>query len=389
MTSIANLFMMLCGIAALSMVATPKGTAAEDAAPAVRVYIGTYTRPDGSRGIYQAELDSTNGKLKLLGLAGEAKNPSFLALAPSGSALYAVSEVADYGESRGGALSAFSIDGASGKLSLLNHQSSGGAGPCFVSLDRQAKHALVANYGSGSVAVLPIDEAGKLQPASCVVQHEGSGPNQSRQEGPHAHCIKLDAANRFALACDLGCDKVFVYRFDPAEGKLTPAEEPWMESPPGAGPRHLAFHPSGKWVYVVNELDSTLTAAAYDGKTGRLTSLQTLSTLPEGGVEGNSGAEVVVHPSGRFVYSSNRGHDSIAMFAIDQQTGKLTSLGQHPVGGQTPRNFNIDPSGKFLLAALQGSNRVVVHAIDQATGKLTETEHAIDVPMPVCIKFAP
>ena len=379
-----RLLLLSCSVilGALSLSITAK------AAEPTLVYIGTYTQADGSQGIYQAELNADDGALKLIGLAGEAKNPSFLAL-PSGERfLYAVSEVDDYDESRGGAVSAFSVDASSGKLAMLNHQSSGGAGPCFVSLDSAGKHALVANYGGGSVAVLPIGADGQLQPASCFIQHAGAGPNKSRQEGPHAHCIKLDAANRFALACDLGLDKVFIYRFDAAASKLTPAEQPWLETEPGAGPRHLAFHPSGKFVYFVNELNSTLTAAAYDGEAGTLARLQTLSTLPPGGVEGNSGAEVVVHPSGKFVYSSNRVHDSIAMFAIDEQTGKLTSLGQHPAGGKTPRNFNIDPSGKFLVAALQGSDLIVVHAIDQTTGKLTQTDHAIDVSMPVCIKFA-
>jgi 6-phosphogluconolactonase len=389
MTALRSLFsirllLLPCSVilGALSLSITVK------AAEPTRVYIGTYTQADGSLGIYQAELNTNDGALKLIGLAGEAKNPSFFALPSGDQFLYAVSEVADYDDSHGGAVSAFGVDTSSGKLGLLNHQSSGGAGPCFVSLDNAGKHALVANYGGGSVAVLPIGADGKLQPASCFIQHAGAGPNKSRQEGPHAHCIKLDAANRFALACDLGLDKVFIYRFDAAAGKLTPAEQPWLETEPGAGPRHLAFHPSGKFVYFVNELNSTLTAAAYDGGAGTLQRLQTLSTLPPGGVEGNSGAEVVVHPSGKYVYSSNRGHDSIAMFAIDEQTGKLTSLGQHPAGGKTPRNFNIDPSGKFLVAALQGSDLIVVHAIDQATGKLTHTDHAIDVSMPVCIKFA-
>ena len=375
-------------LAVLLAVASPSLLVGAEASAPIRVYIGTYTQADGSQGVYQAELNPADGALKLVGLAGEANNPSFLALPADEKFLYAVSEVADFDDSKGGAASAFAVD-AAGKLALLNHQSSGGAGPCFISLDNAGKHALVANYGGGSVAVLPIDAAGKLQPASCFIQHEGSGPDKSRQAAPHAHCIKLDAANRFALACDLGCDKVFIYRFDGATGKLTPGEQPWMETEPAAGPRHLAFHPSGKWVYILNELNSTLTTAAYDGEAGTLKSLQNLSTIPAGGVPGNSGAEVVAHPNGKFVYSSNRGHDSIAMFAIDQQTGKLTSLGQHPVGGKTPRNFNIDPSGKYLLAAAQDSDRIVVHAIDQATGKLTQTDHGIAVPMPVCVKLAP
>lgn len=358
------------------------------AADATRVYIGAYTQ-DGGRGINQASFDPNTGELKLLGLAGEAKNPSFLALPANDEFLYSVNEIGDYNASRGGTLSAFAVDAESGQLSLLNNESTAGTGPCFVSLDNEGKHALVANYGNGSVAVLPIDAAGKLQPASAVIQQEGTGPNAARQTGPHAHSIKLDAANRFALACDLGADKVFVYRFDPTKGTLTPNETPWFQTAPGAGPRHLAFHPNGKWVYIVNELDCTLVAAAYDAERGVLKALQTETTLPAGGVEGNTCAEVVVHPTGKFVYASNRGHDSIAMFAIDEATGKLTPLGQHPAGGKTPRNFNIDPSGKFLLAALQGSNRVVVHTIDQATGKLTQTDHAIETPMPVCIKFVP
>lgn len=381
-TLFRNLLRTLTSVACLLVAEGSEG------AQPLRVYIGTYTQ-NGDQGINQAEFDPASGALQLLGVVGEAKNPSFLALPAGEKFLYAVSEVDDYDDSNGGAVSAFAVDSASGRLALLNHQSSGGAGPCFVSVDDAGKNALVANYGGGSVAVLPIDAAGKLQPASCFIQQEGTGPDESRQEGPHAHCIKLDAANRFALACDLGCDKVFIYRFDAKTGKLTPGEQPWMETEPGAGPRHLAFHPSGKWVYVLNELNSTLTAAAYDGEAGALKRLQTLSTLPAGGVPGNSGAEIVAHPNGKFVYSSNRGHDSIAMFAIDQQTGKLTSLGQHPVGGKTPRNFNIDPSGKYLLAAAQDSGRIIVHSIDQATGKLTQTDHAIDVPMPVCIKFAP
>lgn len=387
--ALSNLTCRCFTIAMLALVHPAISFGVDAALTPIRTYIGTYTQADGSQGIYEAELNPTNGSLKLVGVAGEAQNPSFLALPAGDKFLYAVSEVDDYDDSHGGALSAFSVDAASGKLALLNHQSSGGSGPCFVSVDNAGKNALVANYGGGSVAVLPIDVAGKLEPASCFIQHEGSGPDKSRQEGPHAHCIKLDAANRFALACDLGCDKVFIYHFDAATGKLTPGEQPWMETEPGAGPRHLAFHPSGKWVYVLNELNSTLTAAAYDGEAGTLKSLQTLSTIPASGVPGNSGAEVVAHPNGKFVYSSNRGHNSIAMFAIDQQSGKLTSLGQHPVGGKTPRNFNIDPSGRYLLAAAQDSDRIVVHAIDQATGELTQTDHAIDVPMPVCIKFAP
>lgn len=377
---------ILSAILIVAALGSSKNVAAAEPS-SLRVYIGTYTS-GGSQGIYQTTLNLVTGELAPPELADEAKNPSFLALPESEAFLYSVSEVSDYKDSHGGALSAFTVDGKSGNLALLNHQSSGGAGPCFVSLDAAGRHALTANYGSGSVAVLPIGADGKLDPASCIVQHEGSGPNESRQKGPHAHCIKLDPANKFALAADLGCDKVFVYRFDEQAGKLTPNDPPAMETKPGAGPRHLAFHPSGKFVYVINELDNTMIATSYDGDRGVLKPLQTVSIVSPQAPAGTSGAEVVVHPSGMFVYGSTRGEDAIAMFAIDETTGMLTPLGEYPAGGKTPRNFNIDPTGKFLLAALQGSDRVVVHAIDSETGKLTQTDHAIDVAMPVCVKFA-
>jgi 6-phosphogluconolactonase len=339
-----------------------------------RVYVGTYTGAK-SKGVYLCELDTTSGKLTSKGLAGEATHPSFLAVHPNRKFLYAVGEVANVDGKKGGGVSAFAIDPASGKLMLLNQQSSVGAGPCHLVVDKEGKNVLVANYGGGSVAALPIDADGKLRAASSFIQHKGSSVNKSRQEGPHGHSINLDAANRFAFAADLGLDQVLVYRFDPATGKLTPNDPPFATVAPGSGPRHFAFHPNGKFAYVINEMLLTATAFAYDAERG---------VKP-----GYSTAEVVVHPSGKFLYGSNRGHNSIAMFKIDPETGQLTFLGTAPTQGKTPRNFNIDPTGQFLLAANQDTDTIVVFRIDQATGKLTPTGERVEVPSPVCVRFVP
>jgi 6-phosphogluconolactonase len=373
---------------ALAAAFEASAAANEPSAGVVRVYIGTYTDGD-SQGIYLCEFDAATGAIELKGLAAKAKNPSFLALHPSRKFLYAVSEVDDYAASRGGAVSAFSIDPADGRLTLLNHQPSMGAGPCHLSLDRQGKHALVANYGGGSIAVLPIDDAGRLGAPSAFVQHEGSSVNSQRQEAPHAHWIDVDPQNRFALVADLGLDKVLVYKFDATAGRLAPNDLPSVAMAAGAGPRHVAFHPSGKWAYVINELDSTVTALAYDAARGALEIIETKSTLPADARADNTTAEIEIHPSGKFLYGSNRGHDSIAMFAIDGESGRLTPLGHHPTGGRTPRSFGIDPTGGYLLAANQDSNSMVVHRIDSATGRLSQTGQQVDVPRPVCVKFAP
>ena len=351
-----------------------------------RVYVGTYTTGE-SRGIYHCEFDARDGALSLIGLAAAAENPTFLAHHPGRSTLYAVSEVADYADTNGGAVSAFSVDPSDGTLKLLNIQPSGGAGPCHITLDRTGRHLLVANYGTGSVAVLPISGRGELGPLSSTFQHEGSSVNPDRQAGPHAHSINLDPQNRFAFAADLGLDKVMVYKFHAATGTLEPNDPPHVSLGSGAGPRHFTFHPSGKWAYVINELHSTITTFKYDLERGALENLETVSTLPEGLQVANTTAEIQIHPSGRFLFGSNRGHDSIAMFAIHADTGLLTPLGHHPSGGRTPRNFVIDPTGKFLLAAQQDSDSVVVHRIDRRTGQLELTEHAVPIPAPVCVRF--
>jgi 6-phosphogluconolactonase len=350
------------------------------------VFIGTYTGSK-SKGIQLARWDASAGTLGPARLAAETANPAFLALHPNGRFLYAASEIGNFEGKKSGAVAAFAVEPASGNLTLLNTQASGGSGPCHVSVDASGRCALVANYGSGSVAALPIRDDGSLGEAASVVQHHGSSVNRQRQQGPHAHQILTDAANRFALVCDLGLDQVLAYRVDPAKATLTAADPPFTATKAGCGPRHLAFHPKGKLAYVVNELDSTLTAFAYDGDRGALKELQTVPLLPADFKGASTAAEVQVHPSGRFVYASNRGHDSIAVFAIDEKSGKLTFVQHEPSGGKTPRFFTGDPTGQYLLAANQDSDNVVIFRIDGATGRLEATGRSIQVGSPVCLKF--
>ena len=354
---------------------------------AMRIYVGTYTGPK-SKGIYQVRLDLASGALGTPEVAGETANPSFLAIHPSRRFLYAVNEVWGPAGKTAAMLSAFAIAPDTGKLARLNQQATTGAGPCYVTVDREGRNALAANYGSGSVCVMPIGHDGRLGEATAFIQHKGSGPNPRRQEGPHAHCIDLDPAGRFALAADLGLDKVMVYRFDPAKGTLVPNDPPAAAVAPGAGPRHVAFHPSGRFVYVISEMASTVTAFNYDAQRGTLGELQTVSTLPADFHGESATAEVQVHPGGRFLYGSNRGHDSIAIFAIAGD-GMLKSLGHTPTHGKTPRHFAIDPTGAYLLAANQNSDTVVVFRIDQETGSLSRTGGAASVPSPVCVQFLP
>lgn len=362
--------------------------AADDKPAKLRVYVGTYTGPK-SKGIYVGELDLASGALTIKGVAVETANPSFLAIHPSQKFLYAVGEIDNFDKKKTGAVSAFAIDPKTGDLTLLNQKASEGTGPCHLIVDKEGKNVLVANYGGGSVACLPIQDDGKLKDASSSIQHKGSSADPKRQEAPHAHSINLDAANRFAVAADLGLDKVLVYQFDPAKGTLTPNKPPSTSVAPAAGPRHFAFHPNGKYAYVINELGNTMTAFAYDAKEGTLKEIQSITTLPKG-FEGKSyTAEVQVHPSGKFVYGSNRGHDSLAIFAVDADTGKLTAVGNQPTMGKTPRNFGIDPTGAYVLAANQDSGTVVVFRVDPKTGELKQVGDPVAVPTPVCIKMMP
>ena len=352
------------------------------------VFFGTYTGAK-SKGIYVSRIDPATGRLTAPELAAESVNPSFLAVHPNRRFLYAVNELGEYNGKPGGAVSAFAIDARAGKLTLLNQQSSGGGGPCHLVVDKAGRNVLVANYGGGSVAVLPIQEGGRLGEATAFIQHTGSSVNPRRQKEPHAHSINLDTANRFAFAADLGLDRILVYRFDAAKGTLTPNEPPFAIVAPGAGPRHFAFHPRGRFAYVINEMQCTVTAFSYNARRGELVEVQTISTLPAGqDMSPNfSTAEVQAHPSGKFLYGSNRGHDSIIVFTIEPKTGKLTYVENQSTRGKTPRNFGIDPTGKFLLAANQGSDTVVGFRIDDKTGCLTPTGHVVEVGAPVCVRF--
>ncbi len=349
------------------------------------VYFGTYTGAK-SKGIYCWRM-TDDGKLTRVGLAAETANPSYLAVHPSQKILYAIGEISDFKGQKVGAVSAYAIDTATGKLTLLNQQSSGGPGPCHLDVDRAGKVVLVANYGGGSVEALPIKGDGSLGEPGTFVQHKGAGDYEKR--APRGHAINVDPTQRFAVACDLGLDQVLVYKLDAANAKLTPNDPPFATLAPGSGPRHLAFRPDGKFAYVINETLLTMTAFAWDGARGELKEIQTLSTLPGAREKGFNTAEVYVHPSGKFVYGSNRGHDSIVVYASDEKTGKLTLVEHVNTQGKTPRHFAIHPSGNFLLAENQSTDNVVVFRIDPQTGKLTATGEKIEVGSPVCAVFVP
>ena len=363
------------------------------------VYVGTYTKalshtPGSAEGIYRCRFDPATGALAVEGVATGVINPSYLALDPSRRYLYAVEEIDDYEGQASGAVSAFAVDQATGDLTWLNRQPTFGTAPCHVSVDASGRWVLVANYGSGSIAAYPIEAGGRLGTSSAFVQHEGGSVNPQRQQGPHAHMIMPDPRPVAAgmptrvLVNDLGLDKVLAYQLDHGKGTLTPDSPPWGTVEPGQGPRHLAFHPSKDLLYVLNEIGSSLTTFAYDPASGALNALQSLSTLPETFMGRNSCADIHIAPSGRYVYSSNRGHDSIASFAVDEATGTLTALGHTPTGGSTPRNFALDPSGAFLLAANQRGDSIVSFRVDQESGSLTPTGDVATVPTPVCILFA-
>lgn len=362
------------------------------------VYVGTYTEPaqrGKAEGIYVYAMDPVTGALTHVRSVTGLANPSFLAFDPQQRYLFAVNETEEYKGKPGGAVSAFTLDAATGDLTFLNAQPTFGAAPCHLCVDPTGRYVLSANYVSGNFAVHPIGPDGRLGAATDVVQHAGSGPTP-RQQGPHAHMILFDLAEHYVLAVDLGIDAILVYHLDTATGKLVPHDittttgamvQSAGPTHSGAGPRHLAFHPNGRYAYVVNELDGTMTVFTYYADAGMLQPVQTVSTLPDGSDGRRSCAEIAVHPSGRFVYGSNRGHDSIAIFAIDEATGHVTPRGQTPTGGKEPRSFAIDPTGTFLLAANQHSDTVVTFRIDPSTGALIPTEHVAQVPTPVCLLF--
>lgn len=354
------------------------------------VYIGTYTSGKSkSEGIYIYKLNLASGELKLYQTVKNVVEPSFLTVDKNRKFLYAVNETEEYEGAKSGAVSAFAINQQTGDLEFLNKQPSLGGAPCHVSTSNNGRFVLVANYLGGNVAVFPIEKDGRLGSSIDLKQHSGSGPNKERQESAHAHSINLDRNNRYAIACDLGIDKVLVYRFDKQTGKLTLNEQPFFQTKSGAGPRHFAFHQNGKTAFVINELNSTITTFSYDGKLGTLKETQTVPTLPADFSSANTCADIHVSPNGKFLYGSNRGHDSIVSYRIDAHGGKLEFIEHTSTGGKTPRNFAIDQSGRFLLAANQNSDSIVVFRIDEQSGKLSPTGNTAQVPSPVCLKLIP
>jgi 6-phosphogluconolactonase len=349
------------------------------------VFVGTYTTKTESKGIYGYEFDADTGRLTPKGVAAETRDPSWVAVHPSGKYLYAANEAG-----KTSTVSAFAVDAKSGELTLLNQIPSLGEDPCYLSFDKTAKYLFVANYSTGTIAVFPILADGRLGEHTAMVKDVGAtGPNKERQEAPHAHWIETSPDNRFALVADLGLDEVLVYKFDATSGALTPNEPAFARLKAGSGPRHAVFYPNGKFVFAVNELSSTATSFAYDVKKGTLKETGTASTLPPGFSGRNDVAEAAVHPNGKFLYVSNRGIDSIAILSIDPGNRTLAPAGGIPAGGKEPRHFAIDPSGKYLLAENQFSNNIVVFKIDPATGGLTPTGQVVEVPSPVDIAFLP
>ena len=351
------------------------------------MYVGTYTDKD-SKGIYAYQFDPATGEAKAIGLVAATDNPSFLAVAPNNRLLYAVNELDKFDGKPTGAVSAFAIEGKTGKLKLLQQVSSLGGGPAHLSLDKTGRYLLVANYDGGSVAVFPIEPDGRLGQYTAFMQHVGSSVNPERQAGPHAHSVLVSNDNRFAVSADLGLDQLLVYRFDPQKGSLIPNDPKFATVDAGAGPRHLAFAPSGNFLYVVDELSSSVTVFAYDGSRGRLQKKQAVSALPSAFRGQDTAAEIAVDANGRFLYVSSRGADSIAVFAIKPGSGTLSLIEIVPTGGKTPRNFVIDPTGKWLFAANQDSDNVNLFRINPVTGRLTRTSHVLQLASPVCIVFA-
>lgn len=344
------------------------------------IYLGTYTRSTG-KGIYAVRLNATTGALGTPELVAETANPSFVALSPGGGHLYAVSETSTMAVP-------FAVDAATGRLTPLQAQDAGGKAPCHLVVDHTERTLVLAHYHSGIVAALPINADGTLGAPGSVIQHTGHSVNPKRQEAPHVHSVTLSPDNRFVIVCDLGLDRVFTYALDPATATLTPAATPFVATAPGAGPRHAAFSTDGQWVLVINELASTLVSYRYDPATGALTPADTQSTLPADFSGESSTAEVRVHPNGRFVYGSNRGHDSIASFALDSATGALKPLGHTPTGGKNPRNFALSPDGQWLVAANQNSDNLRVFRVDPSSGALAAIPGEASVPLPVCVLFA-
>lgn len=346
------------------------------------VFVGTYTANNKSEGIYAFRMDPVTGAwTRISQNLPRLSNPSFLAIDSARHRLFSVSEVSD------GQVAALRYDPESGALTPLNQQPSVGKDPCHLSVEKNGRFLLVANYSSGTFSLLPVAADGSLRPPADTVQDQGTGPNKARQEGPHAHSINFDPSGKLAYGCDLGTDKIQIFRPDPKNNKLVANDPAFATIHPGGGPRHFAFHPKKRFAYAINELDCTVTAFTFDPKSGALTEIHSITTLPRPFQNGDSCADIHVSPDGKFLYGSNRGHDSIAIFAIDSATGKLSVVGHESTQGKTPRNFALDPTGTFLYAANQSTDSIVAFRVDQKTGKLTPTGQKIEVPSPVCIVF--
>lgn len=360
--------------------------AAKPASGKFRVFVGTYTRGE-SKGIYSFVLDTASATLTPEGLAGETPNPSFLAIHPSENYLYSCGELDKFQGEASGSLTAFKIDPGTGKLEKLNDVVAGGTSTCHANVSRNGRFIAVANYGTGSCAAFALSADGKLGERTAFHQHAGSSSDAGRQRGPHAHSVNFDKQNKHVIVADLGLDQVKVYDFDAATGAMTPNEPAFAKVKPGSGPRHFSFHPSGKYAYVINEMACTVTAFTWNAKKGTLAEIDTVTTLPVPVQKGYSTAEVVAHSNGRFVYGSNRGHNTIAVFQVDAATGKLKTVEHKSTQGEVPRNFAIDPTGQFLIAANQNSNTIVLFRINQASGALDQVGAPLKAPSPVCIRY--
>jgi 6-phosphogluconolactonase len=376
LSALVLFLVVLPGVAAFKLFSADNGTL---------VYFGTYTRQQ-SKGIYVSRFDPATGKLTTPVLAAETASPSFLAVHPNHRFLYAVNEISEFEGQKSGSISAFSVNPESGVLTALNTVTSKGSGPCHLVVDTKGKYVFAANYSGGSVIGYAIAADGKLGESTAFSQHAGSSVHQ-RQQGPHAHEVVFSPDSRFLFVPDLGLDKLMIYRFDAGKGSLTPNDPPAFVFDGGTGPRHLAFHPKGNFAYTINELSNTVNALAYDADKGTFHSIQSLTTLPKDFSGNSSTAEVSIHPNGKFLYGSNRGNDTIAVFSIDPGKGLLTLVEHVSAQGKSPRHLTIDPTGAFLLAANQNTGNVVVYRIDPKEGRLTHTGQVLDVPVAVCIAF--
>ena len=378
---------VLYSLAALSAVVPAAAQSGKASAGKLRVYIGGYTKGK-TKGIFIYNMNPSTGFLTPQGVGPDVESPSYLALSPNHRYLYAVNEVDTFEGKPGGGVSSYKIDPSTGALTLINAQNSGGTGPCHISTDSAATHILVANYGSGSVEVLPVDGAdGSLGMPSCLIQHSGSSVDASRQEGPHAHCSIFDPNDKFAMVCDLGLDKIVAYKYDKTAGTIDSTGVSPGVVAPGSGPRHFVFSKDGKHGYCVTEMKSTVTAFHYDPSSGALKEFQTISALPAGFNGNSSGAEIALSPDGKFVYSSNRGADNLAIFAVSPRDHTLSLVGHQSTGGKVPRCFGIDPSGNYIIAANQESNTLVVFKRNIKTGTLTPTGQTLECPAPVCVVY--